>query len=215
MHKFYRPTGPYSPVFFSAGQRERQAAGGGVGGGGMADGGFVRSPASVGSRVAGSRREQPLGRRRRAGGKPGAGAAVCALIAAWLALGTAQAQSMLLPTAEILVGPQKVHVEVAATEAARTQGLMGRPSLPPNQGMLFVFEAPGSVCFWMKNTPLPLSIAFIDAAGKIINIADMQPHTLDSHCPAGPMLYALEMQQGWFRQHQIKAGALVKGLPRP
>ncbi len=92
---------------------------------------------------------------------------------------------------------------------------MQRQSLPPNHGMLFVFEKIGMPCFWMKNTPLPLSIAFIDAQGIIVNIADMQAHSLDTHCPTGPVIYALEMEQGWFRRHQVKAGASVKNLPKP
>lgn len=185
MHKFYRPTGLYSPVFFAAGHRNARH---------LAV--FPGTRRSLAARVA-------------------ARLVLCFAFAGLLAPVTGHAQSMLLPTAEITVGSQRVHVEVAATEAARSQGLMHRTSLPADQGMLFVFDGPGSVCFWMKNTPLPLSIAFISPTGKIINIADMQPHTLDSHCPAGPMLYALEMQQGWFRQHQVKAGAMVSGLPRP
>ena len=185
MHKFYRPTGPYSPVFFSAPYR-----------------------------IA---RQLPIlpGAGRRLAARIAAIVASCLALAALLTPMKGVAQSMLLPTAEIMVGSQRVHVEVAATETARSQGLMHRTSLPADQGMLFMFDSPGSVCFWMKNTPLPLSIAFISPAGKIINIADMQPHTLDSHCPTGPMLYALEMHQGWFRRHQIKAGATVSGLPRP
>ncbi len=121
---------------------------------------------------------------------------------------------MLLPTAQIQVGPHTVQAEVAATDASRSYGLMNRASLPADHGMLFVFDALGTPCFWMKNTPLPLSIAFIDPRGVIVNIADMQPHSLDTHCPAAPIAFALEMEQGWFRRHQVKAGTLVSKLPK-
>lgn len=140
---------------------------------------------------------------------------VLTLLALGLASGPARAQAMLLPTAQLKVGPHAVQAEVAATEASRSYGLMNRNALPADHGMLFVFDAVGMPCFWMKNTPLPLSIAFIDAQGKIVNIADMQPHSLDTHCPQAPILYALEMQQGWFRQHLVKAGAAVANLPPP
>lgn len=140
----------------------------------------------------------------------------CTVLAmAWLGASSALAQGMLLPTAQLLVGPYRVSAEVAATEESRSHGLMQRQSLPANHGMLFVFEKVGTPCFWMKNTPLPLSIAFIDEQGVIVNIADMQAHSLDSHCPKGPVIYALEMEQGWFRQHQVKAGDSVKNLPKP
>ena len=138
----------------------------------------------------------------------------CLLLAAALPL-AARGQAMLLPTAQLSIGGHKVQAEVAATDASRSYGLMNRASLPENHGMLFVFDSPTATCFWMKNTPLPLSIAFIDSRGAIVNIADMQPNTLDSHCPKAPMLYALEMQQGWFHGHSIKAGAVILGLPRP
>jgi uncharacterized membrane protein (UPF0127 family) len=123
-------------------------------------------------------------------------------------------QAMLLPTTELSIGQQSVHAEVAATEASRQRGLMYRQLLPNNQGMLFVFDEAAVQCFWMKNTPLPLSIAFIDARGMIANITDMQAQSTDVHCPAGPIRYALEMKQGWFTEHHIGAGLPVAGLPR-
>ena len=126
----------------------------------------------------------------------------------------AQAQAMLLPTTQIQIGPHTVQAEIAATDASRSYGLMNRQSLPEDQGMLFVFDQVNAACFWMKNTPLPLSIAFIDAQGTIVNIADMQPYSLDTHCPTAPIAFALEMEQGWFRQHQISAGMSVKHLPQ-
>jgi uncharacterized membrane protein (UPF0127 family) len=139
----------------------------------------------------------------------------CAALVASLVPGLAAAQAMLLPTTDLVIGAQTVHVEIAATEASREHGLMQRPALPSNQGMVFVFDQPASECFWMKNTPLPLSIAFITQGGTIASIDDMQPFSEDVHCPPGPILYALEMQQGWFTQHRIKAGQPVQGLPAP
>jgi len=131
-----------------------------------------------------------------------------------LAANTAYAQErMLLPTTTLTLHQRNILVEVAATEASRNLGLMFRQSLPPDQGMLFVFDAPTAACFWMKNTLIPLSIAFIDETGKIINILDMQPHSLDNHCPADPMRYAVEMPQGWFQQAGVSAGDTIKGIP--
>ncbi len=137
------------------------------------------------------------------------------LMALLLAFGPlpARAQSMLLPTAQLMVGKHAVNAEIAATDESRSYGLMQRQSLPPDHGMLFVFDDAGMPCFWMKNTPLPLSIAFIDAQGVIVNIADMEPLSLDGHCPSGPVVYALEMEQGWFKRHQVQAGARVANLP--
>lgn len=137
-----------------------------------------------------------------------------ALFLASLIPSLATAQARLLPTTTLTVGDAIAHVEVAATAAARNRGLMFREHLAPDHGMLFVFEDDTSTCFWMKNTPLPLTIAFIDTQGVIINLRDMQPHSEASHCPARPMRYALEMRQGWFLGYGISAGQQVKGLPQ-
>ncbi len=118
-----------------------------------------------------------------------------------------------LPVIPLKIGPQSITAEVAADDASRSRGLMFRDQLPPDHGMLFVFQEAWQYCFWMKNTPLPLTIAFIDARGEIINLADMQPHSLDSHCALGPARYALEMEQGWFARHQLRPGTRVSGLP--
>lgn len=112
------------------------------------------------------------------------------------------------------VGDRRITVEVAADDASRSRGLMFRERLAPNHGMLFVFPEATPHCFWMKNTPLPLSIAFIDTQGSIVSLADMQPYSLDSHCSIAPALYALEMEQGWFARHGARPGTMVKGLPR-
>ncbi len=99
------------------------------------------------------------------------------------------------------------------TPEQRAIGLMNRPTMPVNDGMLFVFEQPDVQCFWMRNTLLPLSIAFIADDGTIVNIENMAPQTEDPHCAKKPVRYALEMAQGWFEQHGIKAGKKLDGLP--
>ncbi|HYG46266.1 MAG TPA: DUF192 domain-containing protein [Bordetella sp.] len=118
-----------------------------------------------------------------------------------------------LPVAELSAGIHIIRAEIADTEGTRRVGLMHRQSLPDNHGMLFVFELPDLQCFWMRNTPLPLSIAFIADDGAIVNIADMAPQTDDAHCSARPVRYALEMAQGWFASHGIQAGNRIGGLP--
>ena len=104
----------------------------------------------------------------------------------------------------------EIWVEVAKTPEQRTVGLMGRDYLGKNDGMLFIFETEDFHNFWMKNTRVPLSIAFIDREGKIVRIADMKPLTLDSHAPLQRILYALEMNRGWFSAHGIKVGDTVR-----
>ena len=106
----------------------------------------------------------------------------------------------------------KLTAEVAATDATRTTGLMFRRMMPENRGMLFVFPHAQPQSFWMMNTYLPLSIAFVDEQGVIVNIADMKPLTTDPHPSAKPAKYALEMNQGWFAKRGIKAGAKLDGL---
>jgi uncharacterized membrane protein (UPF0127 family) len=123
-------------------------------------------------------------------------------------------QSSKLPVIPLTAGMHMIQAEVAARDSERQQGLMFREKLAPNQGMVFVFESPGKVCMWMKNTLIPLSVAFLDQAGRIINIEDMKPHSLASHCSAEPARYALEMNEGWFQQKHIKAGTKIGGLPQ-
>jgi uncharacterized membrane protein (UPF0127 family) len=99
------------------------------------------------------------------------------------------------------------------------RGLMHRQSLPPNHGMLFVFDRAEKQCFWMKNTPLPLTIAFIADDGQIVNFADMQPFSETPHCSLRPVRFALEMEQGWFARRGVLAGDVMEGSvsrgPRP
>jgi uncharacterized membrane protein (UPF0127 family) len=118
-----------------------------------------------------------------------------------------------LPTTQLSAGIHVIHAEVANTEDARRSGLMFRKALEANDGMLFVFEDPDLQCFWMRNTLLPLSIAFIGDDGEIVNIEDMAPETDDPHCSKKQVRYALEMAQGWFAGHGIKAGKKIEGLP--
>jgi uncharacterized membrane protein (UPF0127 family) len=129
-----------------------------------------------------------------------------------LFLVAAPAAAQTLPVTQLTAGMHVIRAEVAADFGSRSQGLMHRKSLAPNAGMLFIFDEAAPHCMWMKNTYIPLSVAFIDAQGVIINIADMQPHSEQSHCAARPAVYALEMTQGWFAQRGIKAGAKLGGL---
>ena len=132
-----------------------------------------------------------------------------------LCLFTLGASAAGLPTIKLDVAGKTVVAEVATTPDERSVGLMNRFSLQPDHGMVFVFEQPQPLGFWMKNTYIPLSIAFIDADGRILNIEDMAPQTLETHWSKGLALYALEMKQGWFRQNAIAPGAVVKRLPKP
>lgn len=111
------------------------------------------------------------------------------------------------------IGQHVFQVEVAATPSLREHGLMGRSQLPANGGMLFVFRHAGRHCFWMRNTRLPLSIAFIDDSGRIASFADMQAHTDTPHCPETDVRYALEITQGGFKRRGIVPGTKVNGLP--
>jgi uncharacterized membrane protein (UPF0127 family) len=125
----------------------------------------------------------------------------------------AQEPQMNLPRVKLAAGMHNIDAQVAATTEQRTTGLMHRKEMPQHEGMLFVFEAPSQQCFWMKNTLLPLSIAFIADDGTIVNIDEMKPQTLESHCSAKPVRYVLEMNQGWFSKRGIKAGAKLEGKP--
>ncbi len=123
------------------------------------------------------------------------------------------AQASQLERITLKLASQTIEVEVADTEPTRSLGLMFRTHLPANEGMLFVFDAPHRPCFWMKNTYIPLSIAFITDTGRIASIHDMHAESTDTHCPTQPILYALEMNQGWFQRHRITVGEKIIGLP--
>jgi hypothetical protein len=119
-----------------------------------------------------------------------------------------------LSAVQLSAGMHLIRAEVADSMGSRMEGLMHRTSMPEGSGMVFVFEESAIHCMWMKNTLIPLSVAFIDQAGAIINIADMQPHSEQSHCAARPARYALEMNKGWFVQRGIKPGAKLRGLEK-
>ncbi len=107
----------------------------------------------------------------------------------------------------------QIDAQLAVTPGQREIGLMYRPEMPQHEGMLFVFEQPADQCFWMKNTILPLTAAFVADDGTIVNLADMKPQTTDSHCSAKPVRFVLEMNQGWFTKKAIKAGYKLSGKP--
>lgn len=117
-----------------------------------------------------------------------------------------------LPHVFLQAGIHRIKAEVADTQLKRSRGLMLRESLQPNSGMLFVFDSPALHCFWMKNTLIPLSIAFLDDDGTIVTLTDMRPHDESSNCPAKPISYALEMDQGWFKTKGIKIGDKISGI---
>lgn len=118
------------------------------------------------------------------------------------------------PLLQLSAGSGTLDVEVAATQSLRAQGLMNRASMPESRGMLFVYPAPAYFCMWMKNTKMPLSVAFIDAQGRVINIADMMPQTETNHCTAQNATYALEVNQGWFTRHGVRTGTQIMGLEK-
>ena len=129
------------------------------------------------------------------------------------ATAAAQGQPQTLPTIPLQAGMHLIRAAIAQTPEQRQTGLMFRREMPQHEGMLFVFDAPSTQCFYMRNTLLPLSIAFLADDGSVVNIADMQPQTLDSHCSAKPVRYALEMNQGWFSKRGFKAGDRIRGGP--
>lgn len=118
------------------------------------------------------------------------------------------------PEMELTVGMYRINAEVAASGDAREQGLMFREKMAQNRGMLFVFPDARRECMWMKNTLLPLSVAFLDDQGAIVNIEEMAPQTLSSHCSAKPVRFALEMNAGWFKQRGFGPGTQLRGLER-
>jgi len=143
-------------------------------------------------------------------------AALRVLAAGLLVFAAAQATAdAKLPTTTIKVGSHALRVEVVATDAERQKGLMFREKLGRNDGMLFVFDEPAYHSMWMKNTLIPLSVAFVDAKGEILNILDLEPHSLETRMSAGPASYAIETNRGWFAQRGLKAGDRVTGLPQP
>jgi uncharacterized membrane protein (UPF0127 family) len=139
----------------------------------------------------------------------------CVLAAALLGA-TASAQNSPqtnLPHTFLSAGFYQIDAQVAQTQEQHAVGLMFRTSMPPHEGMLFVFPAPSRQCFWMKNTNIALTAAFVDDDGTITNLEDMKPQTTDSHCSIRPVRFVLEMNQGWFAKKNIGAGFKLNGKP--
>jgi len=132
-------------------------------------------------------------------------------VSPWL---TFSANAQELPRMELTVGMHRIEAEVANTLDTRMRGLMQRKNMPGHRGMLFVFDADAQHCMWMKNTLLPLSVAFLDAEGRIVNIEEMKPQTENNHCAAKPVHFALEMNAGWFGSRGIKPGMQLRGIDR-
>lgn len=116
-----------------------------------------------------------------------------------------------LPRVKLTAGMHLIDAQLARTPEQREIGLMYREQMPAQEGMLFEFEIPGTQCFWMKNTLLPLTAAFVADDGRIVNLVDMKPQTTDSHCSKEPVRYVLEMNQGWFAKRGVAAGARLGG----
>ena len=139
----------------------------------------------------------------------------------WLAIallalaGAAAAQEapQALLAIRLNAGIHNITAQLARTPEQREIGLMFRASMEPNEGMLFAFDNPGQQCFWMKNTLIPLAIAFVADDGSIVNIDSMKPQTLDGHCSTKPVRFVLEMNEGWFAKRGIKAGSRLRGAP--
>jgi uncharacterized membrane protein (UPF0127 family) len=127
----------------------------------------------------------------------------------------APAKDIAFKTGQVKVGKHPLKVELAVSDEERSRGLMFRKALGKDDGMLFVFDELGYHSMWMKDTLIPLSVAFLDGEGTIINIIDMEPQTLDTHSAAGPARYAIETNKGWFVEKKLKAGDKVTGLPKP
>ena len=135
------------------------------------------------------------------------------LLAAFTFPAVAQEPQTGLPRVKLSIGMHLIDAQLAQTPGQREIGLMFREQMPQNEGMLFVFEQPSEQCFWMRNTLIPLTAAFIADDGTVVNLEDMKPKTLDSHCSTKPVRYVLEMNQGWFSRKGIKSGFKVSGEP--
>ena len=135
---------------------------------------------------------------------------VLLVLAVWQACSASAQPQMNLPRLQISAGMHLIDAQVASSFDQRATGLMHRQEMPQHEGMLFVFEQPAQQCFWMKNTLIPLTAAFVADNGRIVNLVDMQPQNLDSHCSKEPVRYVLEMNQGWFAKKGIKAGSVLR-----
>lgn len=139
--------------------------------------------------------------------------AAAAALFAPMGIWAQESAQMNLPRTKLSAGMHVMDVQVALTPEQRQTGLMFRKEMPQHEGMIFVFEQPAQQCFWMKNTLLPLTAAFVADDGTIVNLEDMKPKTTEPHCSAKPVRYVLEMNKGWFAKKGIKAGAKLGGAP--
>jgi uncharacterized membrane protein (UPF0127 family) len=148
-------------------------------------------------------------------------AALALLLSAGLALAEPEANPATPPSGQaspvwrLFIGEHSLNVEIAQSQEQHERGLMDRARLDENAGMLFCNPTPTRMCMWMKETGIPLSVAFIDEQGVILSIRDMQPNTLDPHCSEAAVSYALETNQGWFSQRGVAPGSTIQGLPLP
>ena len=138
---------------------------------------------------------------------------VLALLAAPLAAQAQDAPQLTLPRTKLTAGMFQIDTQLATTPEQQAKGLMFRKEMPQHEGMLFIFDQPSQQCFWMKNTLLPLTAAFVADDGTIVNLEDMKPQTLESHCSTKPVRYVLEMNVGWFAKKGLKAGFKLGGGP--
>ncbi len=136
-----------------------------------------------------------------------------ALLASPLAVLAQDAPQLTLPRTKLTAGMFQIDAQLATTPEQQATGLMFRKEMPQHEGMLFIFPQATQQCFWMKNTLLPLTAAFVADDGTIVNLADMKPQTLDSHCSTKPVRYVLEMNVGWFAKKGLKAGFKLGGEP--
>ncbi len=135
------------------------------------------------------------------------------LLATFCGAASAQGVPQNLPAITLNAGMHNIRAAVAQTPDQRQTGLMFRREMAQHEGMLFVFDEATPQCFWMKNTLLPLAIAFLADDGTVVNIDEMKPQTLDSHCSSKPVRFVLEMNQGWFAKRGVKAGSKITGRP--
>lgn len=146
--------------------------------------------------------------------KMGRALSLATLLAAFqLTAGAQEGPQPTLPITTLGASFHNIKAEVASTPLQHEIGLMFRTSMGANEGMIFVFERPGQQCFWMKNTLLPLQVAFIDDDGTVVNLDEMKPKTLTPHCSSKPVRFVLEMNTGWFTKHGIRPGAKLTGAP--
>ena len=145
--------------------------------------------------------------------KPAISALASLSLAAALLPAAAQDAQMDLPRVTLSAGMHQIDAQVAYTPDQRATGLMFRKEMPQHEGMLFAFEQPSVQCFWMKNTLLPLTAAFVADDGTVVNLADMEPQTTASHCSDKPVRYVLEMNRGWFARKGFKPGMKLAGKP--